>query len=203
VLTALGLGCNVSLNKDVTIEDGRRSDLGCNSINGSIRIGDDCVLNGEYRSINGSIEVGRGSSVRKLQSVNGGIRVLDGGTIERGIDAVNGSVELGMGASVTRGSIKTVNGSVELDSASVRDDIVTFNGNIRLDRQSVVQGDIRIKHGKNRQDHDTEPLTVEVANGSVVYGDIIAHREGRKVQVLLSNGGQVKGKVVGATIVQK
>jgi DUF4097 and DUF4098 domain-containing protein YvlB len=202
VLPLLWLACNVSVNRDIRIEDGSKRNRSFNTVNGSVVVGADCDIRGEIRSVNGSIEIGPRTRVSKVQSVNGGIRLLEDAQVDRALEAVNGSVEMGKGGSVA-GVIKTVNGAISLDSVSVRRDIVTFNGNVLLDHGSVIGGDIRIKRTKGNHSREDNPILIEVTGGSVVKGGISAHETEREVHVILSNGGKVIGRVEGAKIIEK
>lgn len=201
----LFLGCNVSVNKGVNVPDGTRSGHGYTSVNGSVRIGTDCVIRGVCRSVNGSIEVGTGSTVRKVQSVNGSILVMEAARIREAVEAVNGGVE--MEPTAEAAAVKMVNGPVSLDSAMVSGSISTYNGNITLDNGSIVRGDIRIKrrrHGHNDNGWDKEkPLIIEIMNRSSVQGDVIVVDPEQKVDLILSGGGEVKGRVENVNVIRK
>jgi DUF4097 and DUF4098 domain-containing protein YvlB len=125
--------------------------------------------------------------------------------IREAVEAVNGGVEMEQGTEAA--DVKTVNGPVSLDSAAVTGDIVTYNGNIALDNGSVVKGDIRIKkrkHGQHHADQNREEtLVIEIMNRSSVEGDIVVHDSEQKVDVILSGGGKVKGKIEKANVVQR
>jgi len=66
-------GCNMSVNRTIRIEDGETVRHSLNTVNGSVIIGKDCVIEGSCRSVNGSVLVGSRSKVGDLQSVNGGM----------------------------------------------------------------------------------------------------------------------------------
>jgi DUF4097 and DUF4098 domain-containing protein YvlB len=204
-LIVLFLGCNVSVNKSVDVPDGSKTHHGYTSVNGSIRIGSDCAIRGVCRSVNGSIEVGSRSTVRKVQSVNGGIRIMEWAKIREAVEAVNGGVEMEQGTEAA--DVKTVNGPVSLDSAAVTGDITTYNGNIALDNGSVVKGDIRIKqrkHGRHEGGRDEDQkLIIEIMNRSLVEGDILVSDPDQKVDVTISGGGKVRGKIERANVIQR
>jgi DUF4097 and DUF4098 domain-containing protein YvlB len=205
MLAFLFLGCNVSVNKGVDLPDGTRSGHGYTSVNGNIRMGSDCVIRGACRSVNGSIEVGAGSTARKLQSVNGSILVMEGARIREAVEAVNGGVE--MEAATETAAIKMVNGPVSLDSAIVTGSISTYNGNITLDNGSIVRGDIRIKRRKHGHDDGgrgkEETLVIEIMNRSSVQGDVIVVDPDQKVDLILSGGGKVKGRVQNVNVIRQ
>jgi DUF4097 and DUF4098 domain-containing protein YvlB len=204
-LIVLFLGCNVSVNESVNVPDRTKTRHGYTSVNGNIRIGSDCIIRGVCRSVNGSIEIGSHSLLQKVQSVNGGIRVMEGAKIREAVEAVNGGVEMEPGTESR--DIKTVNGPVRLDSASVEADVVTYNGDITLDHGSVIKGDIRIKqrkhgwHGNGRGEKDK--LIIEITGLSTVEGDILVSDPDQKVDVILSGGGKVKGKIERANVIQR
>jgi DUF4097 and DUF4098 domain-containing protein YvlB len=204
-LMVLFLGCNVSVNESVNVPDGSKPHHGYTSVNGNIRIGSDCAIRGVCRSVNGSIEVGSRSTVRKIQSVNGGIRVMEGAKIREAVEAVNGGVEMAQGSETA--DVKTVNGPISLDSTAVSGDITTYNGNVTIDNGSVVKGDILIKRRKHGQHHADqnreETLVIEIMNRSSVGGDILVYDPEQKVDVILSGGGKVKGKIEKANVIQR
>jgi DUF4097 and DUF4098 domain-containing protein YvlB len=205
VFLILFLGCNVSVNKGVNVPDGTRSGHGYTSVNGSVRVGSDCVVRGVCRSVNGSIEVGTRSTVRKVQSVNGSVIVMEGARVRDAVEAVNGGVEIEPAAEAA--SIHMVNGPVSLDSATVAGNISTYNGNITLDNGSVVRGDIRIK--RRRHGHEDtgrgkdEPLIIEIMNRSSVLGDVIVSDPEQKVDLILSGGGKVGGRVENVNVIRR
>jgi hypothetical protein len=195
--------CSFSVNKNVDLPDGTRTGRGFNTVNGSIRLGADCSVRGECRSVNGSIDVGARTRVGALKSVNGSVSLAADAEVERSVAVVNGGVRLDAGARV-RGDVKTINGRVDLDSASIGKNVVTFNGDIRLDRASLVWGDVRIKRSKNGNRDRIDTLFVEIAGGSVLKGGVTVERDPQiEVRVVLSGGGRVEGPVRGAEVVNR
>lgn len=194
-------GCNLKVNKTITIGDGSRVRGSQNTINGQIYVGSDCVVRGACRSVNGSIKIGYNSEVEDIQAVNGGIRVQSDVIARGDIEAVNGSVLCDQGVQV-HGRINTVNGSIELRKTLVERDVTTYNGDIELLDKSVVQGDIVVKKNKGKTGR-RKPLRVTIAEESVVEGDIIVKDENMDVEVFLSYGGKVNGKIKNAEIIEE
>ena len=83
---------------------------------------------------------------------------------------------------------------------SVEEDLTTYNGNIELLENTVVSGDVIVKekHGSNSDYHE---LKIEI-DKSVVEGDLINKDPDTQVQVFLSNGGKVKGRIINAKVME-
>ncbi|RMD95223.1 MAG: hypothetical protein D6813_00730 [Calditrichaeota bacterium] len=187
----LGLvACNVSVNKDIIIEDGKVHQGNLTTVNGNILIGENCKVDGICRTVNGLIEVGQHSTVDELQTVNGSIRLNSNVIIEKNVQTVNGSVNCDSGV-VIRHDIKTINGSIKLKDAEVENSIRTTNGDIFLNH-SLVKGDIIIK--RKREEMEGSKIKIYVGNGSTVEGNILAD-ENAGVEVIISKDSEVKGKI--------
>lgn len=191
--------CNFSVNQTVRIRNGETHRSDFNTINGNIIIGDDCDIRGKCRSVNGNIEVGRNSRVGELQTVNGRISIDSNTIVKRDVESVNGSVTCESGVRVER-DINTINGRVKLNNTEVNRDLTTINGNITLADKSIVRGDIIIKDNKGRSKR-RRPLEIRLLDESVVEGDIIVKDRDIQVEVYLSDGGKVLGRVRNAEVI--
>ena len=165
-------GCS-SVNGSIVVEAGAEVKGGCKTVNGSIKIANDCKIR-RLQSVNGSIRIGQNSEIHSdVETVNGSIQCKEGVYIDGNIDTVNGSVKL-RGAEV-EDKITTYNGSVTLTQKSiVHDDIIIKDNKGHNDRKkpllitidnSVVKGDIINK------EEDIEVI-VYLRNGGRVNGDI-------------------------------
>ena len=141
---------------------------------GSIKISEECSVR-NVESVNGSIRIGEETEVRSdIKTVNGSISCSEGVVVGDDISTVNGSIKL-KNTEVME-SITTYNGSVTLTEKSiVRDDIIVKDNKGNNNRRqplkiiidnSVVEGDII-----NRED-DIEVI-VYLRNGGRVKGEII------------------------------
>ncbi len=150
------------------------------SVNGSIKLDDNIVVNGDLETVNGGIRVGSEVSVEgNLETVNGGVSVASGGSIQ--------------------GTLRTVNGGIDLDNTKVTGTLVTSNGDITLENGTRVFGNLVIRGGKGRE---SKAPTITVSGESFVQGDIKIHDEDRGVRLVLSNGGQVTGST-GSAVVER
>jgi len=188
-------GCGV--NKSYRIDDGTTRSEGILTVNGSIRVGSDCTVGGDCTTVNGRVEVGDRSRVEELKTVNGRITIGEDCLIDGDLGTVNGRINCGSGSRIT-GEVGTVNGDISLDGARVEHDVTTVNGDVELSAGAFVGGDIVI-HGASKSASKVE---IRIADGSVVAGDIRVKNQ-RKVQVVLSGGGEVQGKIKGAEVVKE
>lgn len=192
--------CDASVNRSRSLGDGERS-AGMSSVNGSIRIGADCDVNGGCHTVNGGIEVGNGSRVEDLETVNGRIVIGTGVEVRGDAQTVNGSFRAAAG-SVVLGQVTTVNGRIELTNAVVDRDVSTVNGDVRLNDRSVIRGSIVIK-GRRGIFFGGKHLEVRIEEGSVVEGGIDVRDPERRVRVYLGKDSQVKGRITNAKVIKE
>jgi len=209
-------GCGV--NKSIHVADGEVLESGRSTVNGNVSIGAGCEVRGACRTVNGRVTVGAGSRVGGLQTVNGSIKLADevsvdgdlgtvngsitlaeNVTVDGSVDTVNGSFAIEPGGSISS-DVATVNGSIRVTSSRVGGSLFTTNGDISLLDHSQVAGDVIVK-GKTR--HDRKHREIRISGGSVVEGDIIVRYAKRKVTVILSDGGQVKGEIRNAEVIEE
>ncbi len=194
------LGCQAGVNRSFRVADGETVEGGFNTVNGSIRVGKDAEVKGSSHTVNGRISVEDGSKVGALASVNGSIRIDDKVTIEGDLDSVNGGVRCGSGTEVD-GDVATVNGDIDLDGTVVDGSVETINGEVTLRGASQVKRDVVIE--RNRGSSSRQTLEIRVLDGSVIEGDVIVKARQRKVKVILGGGGEVKGEIDGAEVVNE
>lgn len=195
------LGCSLSVNKTITIADGESVRGSQNTVNGNILVGSHCEVNGDCRSVNGIVEVGNHSKVKDLQTVNGRITIEREVIVRGKIESVNGPVVCDPGVQIYDG-VATVNGSIDLENTVVRRNITTYNGDIQLLDRSLIQGDIVVKKSKG-DSHRRRRLRIDIAEESVVEGNIIVKDKTMDVKVILSEGGRVSGRIQDAEVIQE
>ena len=96
----------------------------------------------------------------------------------------------------------TVNGNIDLDQTLVERDLTTYNGDIVMANESVVRGDIIVKRNKGRSNR-RHPLRIKISDDSVVEGDIWVKDRDIDVEVVLSRGGRVEGRVKNAEVIER
>ncbi len=198
-LLALG-ACDAGVNRSQSLADGGRSG-GMSSVNGSIRVGAGCTVDGGCTTVNGRVEVGDGSSVGEVETVNG--RVVLGRDVRVRGDAatVNGSVTVGAGTQVS-GDVTTVNGGIELDNARVGRDLQTVNGDVLLRNGSVVAGAIVIK-GKHGFFSGSHRLEIRLEGASRVEGGIDVRDPDSEVTVFIGRDSSVQGQIRNAKVIKE
>jgi DUF4097 and DUF4098 domain-containing protein YvlB len=197
-----------TINKSVKIEAGAESG-GASSVNGSISVGEDAVVTGNVKTVNGTIRVDQGASIEDASTVNGAVRLAEGvksgslstvnGSVKVGgstavdgeVSAVNGRITIDKGSNVSA-AVSNVNGQIELKGAVVGGNLETVNGDVSLEDKSVVKGDLVVEKnsgwgwGKSKS---RKPRIV-VGPGSRVEGKIILKRE---VELFISETAEVGG----------
>jgi hypothetical protein len=172
----------------------------CSSINSPIRLAPGSVSGQWSRSVNGDIHAGSGCSLPGARTVNGAIRIGNQCRIAEDLESVNGDVTCGEGT-VVAGSIRTVNGRVDLQGTRVEHRLSTYNGDLHL-AGTKVAGGIRIKAPRHQGDGGPNgPLIIELRAGSEVQGGIDIEPEARQVEVHLSADSHILGPVGRARII--
>jgi hypothetical protein len=197
-----------SLNKSINLGDNSEND-GQSSVNGSISVGDNAIVNGSLDTVNGTIRIGQntkiggdadtvngsiridsGSSVDDVDSVNGSIRIAEKVTVAGKIDVVNGKISLANGTTVADG-VSNVNGEIEIAGAEVGGNLSTVNGDVSLSDQATLRGDLVVEKpgGWNWNNNSRMPKVI-IGPGSTVVGQIVLERE---VELFISESAEVGG----------
>jgi DUF4097 and DUF4098 domain-containing protein YvlB len=184
-------------DESIRVADGEIREESISSLNGTIDVGDGATVR-DCRSVNGSITLGEDARAGDLSAVNGAVEIGSGSEVDT-VSAVNGEISLDRASA---SEVSTVNGSIELVGSEVTGDVKTVNGDIELSLATKVRGDIVIGNRGQGSDHRGAPLRIRVVDGSVVEGDVIVEDPGIKVELILSGGGKVLGRAEHATIVE-
>ncbi|MEX2125130.1 MAG: hypothetical protein WD795_14650 [Woeseia sp.] len=196
-----------NLNKSIKVEAGSES-KGHSTLNGSITVGSEAIVNGDLETVNGairiddnarievaetvngSVRVGSGVSARGLSSVNGSISVGENSTIDGEVDVVNGRISLTPGSSVSS-DVSNVNGEIEISGAGIGGDLTTVNGDVTLSGNATLTGDLVVQepNGGNWSTSSRKPRIV-IGPGARVQGEIRLERE---VELYISETAEVGG----------
>ena len=200
LLLAASLAMGSGINESVRVAPGEVHDGDLSTLNGGISVGDGATVNGECQSVNGGIDIGEDCRVESLSSVNGGVSVGAGSVVEKEIQAINGRITLEPGASA--GAVETINGQIKMTGAEIDGDVKTINGNIALREGSKIGGDIIIEDRGDGSDDRDRPLKIELEGGSVVEGNVLVEDETTPVEVHLSDGSRVLGRIENAEVIE-
>jgi len=181
-------GGQSSVNGSITVETGAIVDGSLETVNGSIRVGDNVSLR-DASTVNGTVRIGSGSKADDLESVNGAIQVGDNVTLDGSIDVVNGRITLGNGCRVAD-NVSNVNGEIRLTATEVGGNVSTVNGDVWLENGSTIHGDLVVeKPGGWGWKHNNRP-TIVIGPNSRVEGELVLHRE---VELFISDTASVGG----------
>jgi len=196
-----------SINKSVKVPDGGQSD-GASSVNGSVTVGSYATINGDLETVNGSIRIGEGTTLRdagtvngslragdsvrarNLETVNGKIQIGANVTVDGDVTAVNGKIEIGTGSQVAR-SVENVNGTIDVAGGRVSGNVRTVNGGVYIVEGAVVRGDLIVEKPNNRGwNMNNKKPRVVIGPGSSVEGVIRLEQE---VRLYISESATVSG----------
>lgn len=179
-----------TINKSVKIAAGSESS-GASSVNGSITVGENAVVTGGVKTVNGTIRVDRGAKIENASTVNGGVKVASNVEADN-LSTVNGSVKVGKSGTIA-GEIEAVNGRIVVEKGTtIADNVGNVNGQIDLSGAEV-GGDVSTVSGD-----------IDVVDGSVVKGDIIVEKpsgwgwgkdKNRKPRIVIGPGSTVEGVI--------
>jgi DUF4097 and DUF4098 domain-containing protein YvlB len=163
------------------------------TVNGDIHIDDDAAVT-EAKTVNGGIQLGSNATASTLDTVNGGITVGSNSHVAKDATSVNGSVILRDGAEVL-GSVRNVNGKIELTAAHVAGGIKTVAGDIAIQGPSRVEGGILVEKSTQLIQFGSGAPRIEIGPGATVQGEL---RFQRTVKLYVSDKATI-GPVTGAT----
>ena len=203
------LGCDASINEDIRVSAGSKSDGGA-TINGNVIIEDSAIIeHGSIKTVNGTIKVGQWARVNDcatvngsvviansartgdIKSINGDIKIARQAKIEGNVKLVNGRVSVDRGAHV-EGNIATINGHIELSGSIVNGSLSNYNGGISVLDGTRVDGGLKV-HEKKNGSRKKDPVII-VGRNSVVVGDLEFERP---VKLYIHESAQV-GSIIGA-----
>lgn len=181
-----------SINKSVKIDAGGESG-GATSVNGSISVGESATVTGNLKTVNGTIRVDEGANIQKASTVNGGLKLADHIKAE-GLSTVNGGIRVGV-ESMIDGEVSAVNGRITVGKGtSISEDVGNVNGEIDLNGAEI-GGNVSTVTGD-----------IDLADGSVVKGDIIVEKPSgwswgndskkRTPRIVIGPGSRVEGTIV-------
>ena len=180
---AFGFGVNSS----VKIDSGSEAS-GDSTVNGSISVGSNAVVNGSLETVNGTIRIDDSVQLVDASTVNGSIRIGDG-VIADDIESVNGTIRVGRNATIS-GEVAVVNGKIHLSAgSSVAGDVSNVNGELRIVGSEIGGG------------MSTVSGDVWLTDNSTLQGDLVIEKPGgwgrirSKPKIVIGPGSRVLGKI--------
>ncbi len=185
VFAALALASCISINSDVVVPDGETVD-GVSSVNGSVDVGVGSTVNGDISTVNGSISMDERAQAEDIETVNGKIEIGPE-TVARSLETVNGSIQVGERAAIS-GSIESVNGRITVGSeAVVAGTVGAVNGQLLI--QGAEVGSLANVNGG-----------MVLESGSIVNGELRVRKprgsDDDPVVVEIHSGVRVAGPLV-------
>jgi hypothetical protein len=153
-----------------------------------------------FASMNKSVTIEAGSDSDGASSVNGSITVGADAVVSGGVRTVNGSIRVDSGAQIE--SAETVNGSVKIASNVRSEDLTTINGAVKVGEASTVDGTIEAVNGGITVDTGTKVArSISNVNGKIKLSGVVV---GGDVSTVTGSVDVIDGTVVsGDLIVEK
>jgi hypothetical protein len=205
-LFLMGSALASNSNKSIHLDAGTQSG-GHSTVNGSITVGSNSVIDGSLQTVNGSIKVdadtrledaetvngsirlGPNVSAQDIESVNGTIHIAENVVIDGEVSVVNGKINVGAGSRVAR-DVSNVNGEMMVSGAEISGDMRTVNGDITLTDNAILHGRLTVDRprGWNWGSGNSRKPRVIIGPGSQVNGGIRLERE---VELFISDSAIV------------
>lgn len=186
------LACEVGVNEDIHVAAGTTTDSGGMTLNGNVVVGRNAVVeDGQFKTINGNIEISEGAKVNdcttvngsvtvaraattgRLATVNGNLRLAENVRVQGDIKLVNGAVQLRSG-SVVEGDLDTIHGRIQMAGATVTGNVTNYSGGIRIMEGSVVEGALTVRKARGYESGKT-PIIV-IGRDSKIEGPAVFER---------------------------
>ncbi len=179
-LAAVLIGALVAIGAPVVASTVVGIGTSADSVNKSLEVQSGTTVK-DVETVNGSIVVSNGAVAETVETVNGSIRVGDDVSVDS-LESVNGSIVAGGQLKVKEG-IETVNGRIDIGpGSSVGGKVETVNGHVNLEQVTVgagvetVNGGIALKASRVAGDVSMANGRIELADASVVGGDIVVQK---------------------------
>lgn len=190
VLVLLASGC--TLASDYRISDGARTQRSYRSVAGSVHIGRDAAIH-DAKTVAGAIHVDDGASTQSLSSVAGEIHIGERATVQGDVSTVAGDIRIDAGTRVT-GSLSSTAGAIELNACRVDGAVRVTKGSIDTRGATLLPGGIVVRHAHSVGDE--RPTQIDIGPGTDVAS--IDAEPDTEVDLRVSRAARV-GKVTGVT----
>ncbi len=193
LLTMMGLvACDVGINEDIYGAAGTVTESGGTTVNGNVVVGRNAVVeDGQFKTINGNIDISEGAKVNDCTTVNGSVTVAKAATTGR-LATVNGNLRLAESVrvlgdiklvngeawlqegSIVEGDLNTIHGKIQMAGATVTGNVTNYSGGIRIMDGSVIEGSLRVRKPRGYESDKTP--TIIIGRDSEIHGSAVFER---------------------------
>jgi hypothetical protein len=193
LLLALGSMLGVSscaVAGSYRVADGAQTLRNYRTVAGSVQVGRDAAI-GSARTVAGEIRVADGAATRSLASAAGAIRIGENARIEGDVSTVAGAIRIGRGAHVS-GSVSSIAGAMELDDCRIEGEIKVTAGDLRIRGATQANAGILVRRADAHG--DSHPTRLDIGAGADIAS--IAVERDAQVDLRISRDARV-GKITG------
>jgi len=184
-------GCTIA--GDHHVADGTKIGRSYRSIAGSVHVGRDASIDGA-KTIAGNIEVENGATTRTLRTVAGDIRIGRDAKIAGHITTIAGNIHIAPGARIS-GKVSTIAGNIELNGCRIDGPVHLTKGALHTRDAVAISGGIVLKRDRSFGDDDETPV-IDIGPGADVAS--IEIKPKTEVELRISRQARV-GQITGAT----
>lgn len=181
-------GCTIA--GDYRVGEGEKTGRGYRTIAGSVHIGRDASVN-HTKTIAGAIAVDDGATTKSLRTIAGEIRIGERATVNGDVSTVAGNIHIGTGTRVT-GKATTIAGAIELNECRIDGPVRLTKGSLHTRGATVLPAGIVVKRGRSSDEENIPQLDIgpgaEIASIAVEPKTPVDLRISRQARV-----GQITG----------
>lgn len=189
-LTLAAPGC--TLVTDYRIADGAKTPRSYRTVAGSVHIGREAAIE-HARTVAGSIHVDHGATTRSLSSVAGEIRIGEAVSVDGDVSTVAGGIRIDAGAHVT-GEVSSIAGAIGLSGCRIDGPVRVTKGSLSTRGATLLPGGIIVRHTALKNDQPAP--RIDIGPGADIASVNVAPET--EVDLRISREAHV-GKVTGTT----
>jgi hypothetical protein len=176
-------GCTIA--GDYRVGEGEKTGRGYRTIAGSVHIGRGAVVDGA-KTIAGNIEVEDGAATRTLHTIAGEIHIGQRATIQGDVSTIAGNIRIGTGTHIA-GKVTTIAGEIELNGCRVDGPVRLTQGSLHTRDATVLPAGIIVKRARSSDEENIPRLDIgsgaEIASIEVEPNAIVELRISREARV--------------------
>lgn len=191
VLTLATSGCSIA--GGYRIADGAQMSRSYRTVAGSVQVGREASIHGA-KTVAGTINVENGATTRSLKATAGEIRVGESVKVAGDVSTLAGSIRIGKDSHVT-GKVTLTAGNMELTGCRIDGPVHITKGDLRTQGATRLPSGLLVRHARVRDD-DHELPRIDIGPGADVA--FIEVEPDTEVDLRVSREARV-GQVTGAT----
>lgn len=172
------------------IADGAKMPRSYRTVAGSVHVGRDAAIN-DAKTVAGEIRVAAGATTRSLGTVAGEIRIGERANIDGNVATVAGGIRIGEGSHVS-GGVSSIAGDIELNGCHIAGPVSIKKGSLQSRGVTRISAGIVVHHADTPDNRNA--TRVDIGSGADVAS--VEVEADTKVELRISREARV-GKITG------